>query len=87
MGLILPPGPAFETPAEISPKLGADAVGMSVPEAMVANALGLKVGQYHISNLAAGKSAHPLSHEEVAETASKALPNMTKLLANLLPKL
>jgi len=84
-------GPAFETPAEISAfsKLGADAVGMStVPEAMVANALGLKVGAIScISNLAAGKSAHPLSHEEVAETASKALPKMTKLLANLLPKL
>jgi purine-nucleoside phosphorylase len=84
-------GPAFETPAEISAfsKLGADAVGMStVPEAMVANALGLKVGAVScISNLAAGKSAQPLSHEEVAETASKALPKMTKLLASLLPKL
>jgi purine-nucleoside phosphorylase len=84
-------GPAFETPAEITAfcSLGADAVGMStVPEAMVANALGLKVGALScISNLAAGKSAHPLSHEEVAETASKALPKMTKLLANLLPKL
>ena len=84
-------GPAFETPAEISAfsKLGADAVGMStVPEAMVANALGLKVGAVScISNLAAGKSAHPLSHKEVAETASKALPKMTKLLANLLTNL
>ena len=84
-------GPAFETPAEITAfcSLGADAVGMStVPEAMVANALGLKVGALScISNLAAGKSAQPLSHEEVAETASKALPKMTKLLANLLPKL
>ena len=84
-------GPAFETPAEIVAfsKQGADAVGMStVPEAMVANALGLKVGAVScISNLAAGKSAHPLSHEEVAETASKALPKMTKLLADLLPKL
>ena len=84
-------GPAFETPAEISAfsKLGAYAVGMStVPEAMVANALGLKVGAIScISNLAAGRSAHPLSHEEVAETASKALPKMTQLLTNLLPKL
>jgi purine-nucleoside phosphorylase len=84
-------GPAFETPAEIAAfsKLGADAVGMStVPEAMAANALGLKVGAVScISNLAAGRSAQPLSHKEVAETASKALPKMTKMLANLLPKL
>ena len=82
-------GPAFETPAEILAfeKLGADAVGMStIPEAMIANALGLQVGAVScISNLAAGRSANPLSHEEVEQTAQNVLPQMTKLFANLLP--
>ena len=84
-------GPAFETPAEIQlfAKLGAAAVGMStVPEAMVANALGLQVGAIScISNLAAGRSPSPLSHAEVAHTSQKALPQMTQLLAQLLPAL
>ena len=82
-------GPAFETPAEIKAfeKLGADAVGMStIPEAMVANALGLQVGGVScISNLAAGRSARPLSHEEVEQTAQNMIPQMTKLFANLFP--
>lgn len=84
-------GPAFETPAEIRAfsQLGADAVGMStVPEAMVANALGLRVGAVScISNLAAGLSEIPLSHEEVEETSKEVLPKMSELLAHLLPKL
>ena len=84
-------GPAFETPAEILAyqKLGADAVGMStVPEAMIANSLGLQVGAIScISNLAAGRSPHPLSHEEVSETSEKVFPQMASLLGNLLPSL
>ncbi|MEL0098372.1 MAG: purine-nucleoside phosphorylase [Opitutae bacterium] len=84
-------GPAFETPAEIAlfAKLGADAIGMStVPEAMVANGLGLQVGAIScISNLAAGRSRTPLTHEEVAQTSQKVLPQMTQLLAHLLPTL
>jgi purine-nucleoside phosphorylase len=84
-------GPAFETPAEILAyqKLGGDAVGMStVPEAMVGNGLGLEVGAIScISNLAAGRSPHPLSHEEVTETSQEVFPKMAKLLANLLPTL
>ena len=82
-------GPAFETPAEILAfeKLGADAVGMStIPEAMIGNALGLQVAAVScISNLAAGRSANPLSHEEVEQTAQNVLPQMTKLFAHLLP--
>ena len=82
-------GPAFETPAEILAfeKLGADAVGMStIPEAMIGNALGLQVAALScISNLAAGRSANPLSHEEVEQTAQNVLPQMTKLFAHLLP--
>ena len=76
-------GPAFETPAEIRAfgKLGADAVGMStVPEAMTANAAGLRVAAIScISNLAAGISPSPLSHEEVSETASLAMPRMKEV--------
>lgn len=79
-------GPAFETPAEIRAlgKLGADAVGMStVPEAMVANASGLRVAALScISNLAAGISSQPLSHEEVNETAQLAMPRMRQLVAS-----
>ena len=77
-------GPAFETPSEIRAfgKLGADAVGMStVPEAMTANAAGLRVAALScISNLAAGISPQPLSHEEVNETAQGAMPRMRQLI-------
>ena len=68
-------GPSYETPAEIRAfaRLGADAVGMStVPEAVVARQCGLNVaGLSCITNLAAGRSANPLSHAEVLETAER----------------
>jgi purine-nucleoside phosphorylase len=84
-------GPAFETPAEIRAfaRLGADAVGMStVPEAMVANSLGMKVAAIScISNLASGRSTDVLSHEDVQKTSEQALPKMTSLLAHFLPSL
>ena len=63
------PGPVYETPAEINAfrKLGADAVGMStVPEAILANAAGLRVaGLSFIANVAAGRGAACLDHENV----------------------
>jgi purine-nucleoside phosphorylase len=66
-------GPSYETPAEIRAfaKLGADAVGMStVPEAIVARHLGLRVaGISCITNLAAGRGPSALSHAEVLRTA------------------
>lgn len=69
-------GPTYETPAEIRAfaKLGADAVGMStVPEAIVARHLGLRVAAVScISNAAAGLSPNPVSHEEVLATAQEA---------------
>lgn len=81
-------GPAFETPAEIQAfnKWGADAVGMStIPEAMIANAIGLKtLGISCISNMAAGISKQPLSHEEVAENTTGTLPQMKILISKLL---
>lgn len=77
-------GPSFETPAEIRAfaVLGADAVGMStVPEAIVARKLGLRVlGISCITNAAAGISTSPLSHEEVSETAAKVRTQFADLL-------
>ena len=81
-------GPAFETPAEIRAyqTLGASAVGMStVPEAMIANALGFKIlGISCITNKAAGISQNPLSHDEVTQTSSESLPKMQALVHELL---
>ena len=84
-------GPAFETPAEISAfaRLGADAVGMStVPEAMLGNALGMQVvGLSCISNLAAGISEEPLSHEDVEKASATALPKMKVVVRGFLEQL
>lgn len=77
-------GPSYETPAEIRAfaRLGADAVGMStVPETIVARQLGLRVTALScITNLGAGRSNAPLSHEEVLETAQRVKPTAAKLL-------
>ncbi|MFO1512992.1 MAG: purine-nucleoside phosphorylase [Verrucomicrobiota bacterium] len=68
-------GPSYETPAEIRAfaRLGADAVGMStVPEVIVARQYGMRVAALScITNLAAGISRAPLSHEEVLETGER----------------
>ena len=81
-------GPTFETPAEIKmfSAMGADAVGMSsVPEAIVANALGLRVaGLSCISNWAAGIAPVKLTHEDIAETAAQTMPRMKKVIADFL---
>jgi len=81
-------GPAYETPAEVRMlrTLGADAVGMStVLEVLAARHMGLRVlGISCISNLAAGISKSPLSHEEVQETAGRVKPRFESLLSGVL---
>ena len=83
-------GPTYETPAEIRgyKALGADAVGMStVPEAILANAMGLKVAAIScISNHAAGISKVPLCHQEVMDTMNSIMPGMVKLIPKIVEK-
>ncbi len=77
-------GPSYETPAEIRmlATLGADAVGMStVPEVLALRQLGVKVGAVScITNLAAGRSAQPLSHDEVEQTAARTRGAFSRLV-------
>lgn len=81
-------GPSYETPAEIRMlgRMGADAVGMStVPEVVVARALGLRVmGISCITNHAAGVSQEPLNHEDVLEVGARATANLTRLVRAVL---
>ena len=85
------PGPTYETPAEVKmlQTLGADATGMStVPEVCVARHMGARViGISCITNLAAGITGQPLSHEEVTETATRVRSTFEGLLDAILAKL
>lgn len=84
-------GPVYETPAETMAlrSMGADAVGMStVPEAILANAAGIKVaGISCITNSAAQAGQAKLAHKEVIDTASKALPAIRALVMEFLKEL
>ena len=84
--LFVSTGPSYETPAEINmiSRLGGDAVSMStVPEVLVARANNIKVaGISCITNLAAGLSAMPLSHDDVTDVAKM----IKKKFENLLPE-
>lgn len=68
-------GPSYETPSEVRMlrTLGADAIGMStVPEVLVARALGIRVaGISAITNAASGVSAVPVSHAEVLDVGNQ----------------
>jgi inosine/guanosine/xanthosine phosphorylase family protein len=81
-------GPNFETPAEIRlfRNFGASAVGMStVPEVLAARHCGLEVAAVSlVTNLAAGLSQAPLTHEETLTEAHKAYGSMEKLLLRFL---
>jgi purine-nucleoside phosphorylase len=80
-------GPQFETPAEVrmAGALGGDLVGMSTTlETIAARELGAEVlGISLVTNLAAGISAEPLSHEEVLEAGREAAPRLRRLLAGI----
>ena len=83
-------GPSFETPAEIRflRTIGADLAGMStVPEAITANHMGIRVlGISTVTNMASGMQAE-LNHQEVVETGRSSASALASLLKTLLPKL
>jgi purine-nucleoside phosphorylase len=84
-------GPSYETAAEIRmlTGLGADAVGMStVPETIVATALGLRVTAIScITNHATGTSAETLSHSEVLAVTSRVAPRFERLIRRFVARL
>ena len=84
-------GPSYETPAEIRAlrTMGADMVGMStVPEVIQAKSLGMKVlGLSMITNMAAGMSAKPLSHQDVIKTSKKASAKFGALVKAIIGEL
>jgi purine-nucleoside phosphorylase len=84
------PGPHYETPAEIRMlrTLGADLVGMStVHETIAARAAGVQVLALSlVTNLAAGMTGKPLSHDEVLEAGRQSATRMGSLLATVIAR-
>jgi purine-nucleoside phosphorylase len=84
-------GPQYETPAEVkmASLMGADLVGMSTAmEAVAARHCRMDVlGISLATNLAAGISPHPLSHEEVLEAGREAGPRISDLLARVIKQI
>ena len=80
-------GPHYETPAEVrmAKTMGADLVGMSTTlEAIAARHVGLEVlGISLVTNLAAGISDQPLSHQEVIEAGQAAAGRCASLLSGI----
>ena len=84
-------GPHYETPAEVqmAKAMGGHIVGMSTAlEAIAAREVGMEVlGLSLITNLAAGISPHPLSHQEVIDSGKAAEPVISKLLSDIVQSL
>lgn len=84
-------GPQYETPAEVqyAKAIGGHIVGMSTAiEAIAARQAGMEIlGLSLITNLAAGISANPLSHEEVIEAGREAESRIAPLLAQIVGRL
>jgi len=84
-------GPSFETPAEIQylKKIGVDLVGMStVPKVIVARHMGIRVLAIScVTNLAAGLSDQPISHEEVLEIGARVQKEFVALLTAVIPRI
>lgn len=84
-------GPTYETKAEVRmlERLGADATGMStVPEVIVANAIGLEVaGISLITNPAAGLGSEKLSHDDVMRAAEAAGESFCRLVTEYVRQL
>jgi len=82
------PGPTFETPAEVRmlQKLGGDVAGMStVLEVIAAHHMGVRcLGISMVSNVAAGLSDDPVTHEEVLAAGAAAAAKVRALLAGVL---
>lgn len=80
-------GPHYETPAEVqmAKAMGGHIVGMSTAlEAIAAREAGMEVlGLSLITNLAAGISPHPLSHQEVVDSGKAAEPIISALLTKI----
>jgi purine-nucleoside phosphorylase len=85
------PGPHYETPAEVqmAKRMGGDLVGMSTTlEAIAARQSGMEVlGISLVTNLAAGISPEPLSHDEVVEAGTQAAPRIGALLADIVERI
>lgn len=81
-------GPQFETPAEVrfARLIGGTAVGMStVPEVILARQAGMKVAAFSIiTNLGAGMSDAPLSHEQTMAVAAGAAGELRRLLNRMI---
>jgi purine-nucleoside phosphorylase len=84
------PGPHYETPAEVRMlrTLGADLVGMStVHETIAARAAGAEVlGVSLVTNLAAGITGNPLSHDDVLAAGAASASRMGTLLADIIER-
>ncbi len=85
------PGPHYETPAEVGMAriIGGDLVGMSTTlESIAAREVGMEVlGLSLMTNLAAGISPTPLSHEEVIAAGRAAAPRISALLAQIVQQI